>query len=83
VADHPIDPLSPVWVFVYDGYRPGIPVGLESGGTMTTEPEDRLLHVADAMNAATRDGAFVYIYGWTELGSPSVPEALPTVSGSG
>jgi hypothetical protein len=38
---------------------------------------DRVLHVARASNA--KPGAFIYIYGWPELGSPPVPATMPTI----
>lgn len=77
VADHPNDPSTPVWVFVYDGRQPGILHANESGELVYSDQEDRMIHVADATNPATRDGAFVYIYGWGELDA-ALPRALPT-----
>jgi hypothetical protein len=38
---------------------------------------DRVLHVAAASNA--RPGAFVYVYPWSDLGSPQVPATMPAV----
>ena len=38
---------------------------------------DRVLHVARASNA--KPGAFIYIYGWPELGSPPVPATMPAI----
>ena len=61
VTNHPTDPATPVWVFVY-GANPG---------------PDRFLHVADATNPRTRDGAFIYAYTWAELGSAVLPTTLP------
>lgn len=79
VADHPVDPNTPVWVFIYDADHPGIIYSDEAGQLQTSPPEQRLLHVTDATNPATRDGAFVYLYGWSELGSPDVPATMPAV----
>jgi hypothetical protein len=42
-----------------------------------TPAGDRVLHVAAASNA--KPGAFVYIYPWSELGSPDVPTAMPSI----
>lgn len=36
---------------------------------------DRVLHVA----AASRPGAFVYVYRWPELGFPAVPATMPSI----
>jgi len=79
VADHPADPSTPVWLFIYDGGLPRTIYSDESGQLQTSPPEEHLLHVADATNPATRAGAFVYIYGWSELGSPDVPTTMPTI----
>ena len=38
---------------------------------------DRVLHVSAASNA--KPGAFIYIYQWPELGSPAVPETMPSI----
>jgi hypothetical protein len=38
---------------------------------------DRVLHVAAAANAAR--GAFIYIYQWPELGSPTMPPTMPSI----
>jgi hypothetical protein len=80
VGEHPADPETPVWVVVYDGYRPGILYANEPGELVRSKPEDRVLHVSDATNPRTRDGAFVYIYGWSELGSPDLPASFPLVA---
>jgi hypothetical protein len=77
VGNHPMDPLTPVWLFVYDGYRSPITHADESGALVTSAPETRLLRVVDATDPLTRDGAFVYLYGWSELGSPLLPETMP------
>ena len=82
VADHPTDPNTPVWVFVYDGHRPGILYENESGELVRSPDEQRVLHVADATNPATREGAFVYLFGWSELDSPELRSRMPEVAGS-
>lgn len=41
---------------------------------------DRVLHVARASNA--KPGAYIYIYHWPELGSPPVPETMPSIHSS-
>lgn len=79
VGDHPADPSTPVWLFIYGGGFPPFIYSDEAGQLRTPAPEEHLLHVADATSAATRDGAFVYIYGWSELGSPDVPTTMPAV----
>jgi hypothetical protein len=79
VGDHPADPSTPVWLFIYDGGLPRTIYSDESGQLQTSPPEEHLLHVTDATNPATREGAFVYIYGWSELGSPDVPTTMPPV----
>ena len=79
VADHPSDPQTPVWVFIYDGYRPPIQYVDESGNPTRSKPETRVLHVVSAVDQGTREGGFIYIYGWSELGSPELPETMPTV----
>jgi hypothetical protein len=38
---------------------------------------DRVLHVAGASNA--KRGAYIYIYQWSELGAPAVPETMPAI----
>jgi hypothetical protein len=38
---------------------------------------DRVLHVAAASNA--KRGAYIYIYRWSELGSPVVPKSMPAI----
>lgn len=38
---------------------------------------DRVLHVAAASNA--KRGAYIYIYQWSELGAPAVPETMPAI----
>jgi hypothetical protein len=68
VADRPSDPATPVWLFIYEGDFP------------MDRPDTRLLHVADASNPATRDGAFIYLYRWSELGSPTLPATMPAVA---
>ncbi len=79
VAYHPTDPETPVWVFIYDGRVRTITYEDESGQLVTSPPETRLLHVADATDPLTRQGRFVYIYHWGELGSPEVPDVLPPI----
>ena len=81
VADHPTDPMTPVWLFIYDGDWPGILHSDEGGEIVTSEPDSRVLHVADATNSATRGGAFIYLYGWSELGSPDLPTVMPESPG--
>lgn len=79
VGDHPAGPSTPVWLFIYDGGLPRTLYLDESGQLQTSPPEEHLLHVADATNPATGDGAYVYIYGWSELGSPDLPTTMPAV----
>jgi len=62
-ADTPVDTSTPVWVFIY-GANPGA---------------DRLLHVTDATSTRTLDGSFIYLYHWSELGSPALPDRMPTI----
>jgi hypothetical protein len=38
---------------------------------------DRVLHVAAASNA--KRGAYIYVYQWPELGSPAIPETMPSI----
>lgn len=80
VADHPADPETAVWLFVYDGYRPPIQHQNEAGQLVQSLPETRVLHVADATNPKTKVGGFVYIYGWSELGSPELPTTMPIIA---
>lgn len=77
VSDPPAD--RAVWLFVYDGYKRGVTYQDESGKLTTSAAESRWLHVADATDPTTVDGAFLYIYGWSELGSGNldVPERFP------
>lgn len=78
VADHPSDPHTPVWLLVYEGYQPPILYQDESGALVQSVPETRVLRVVDATNVATREGAFVYLYGWTDLASqPELPQTMP------
>ncbi len=63
-TDQPSDPSTPVWVFIY-GANPG---------------PARLLFVTDATSTRTLDGAFIYLYHWSELNSPALPDRLPTIS---
>lgn len=79
VAAHPADPGTPVWLFIYDGDVPGIIFSDEAGQLQTSPSEQRLLRVTDAASLTTRDGAFVYSYFWSELGSPDVPATMPAV----
>jgi len=78
VADHPQDPMTPVWLFVYEGDQVPILVPTGSGALVDVSREGRLLHVAAANDPATTGGAFIYVYGWIELGSPAMPVQLPT-----
>lgn len=64
VAAHPTGAKDPVWLYIYEK--------IEGPGAA-----DRILHVAPASNA--RPGAFVYLYRWSELGSPTVPETMPSI----
>lgn len=80
VADHPADPFASVWVFVFDGRQPGILHADEFGSLVTSKPEHRMLYVTYATNPAARNGAFVYIYGWSELGSPELATTMPAVA---
>jgi hypothetical protein len=82
VFDHPTDPSTPVWVFVYDGHRPGILYANESAELIRSPDESRVLHVVDATNLESREGAFVYVFGWSELDSPELPSRMPEVAGS-
>lgn len=77
VSDPPAD--RAVWLFVYDGYKPGVTYQDQRGKLTTSAAEPRWLHVADATDPGTAEGAFLYSYGWSELGSGnlSVPETFP------
>ncbi len=80
VADHPVDPATPVWVFVYDGFQPPIRYANEAGQEVESAPETRLLHVVRADHPVTLDGGFVYLYGWSELGDPTLPAVMPAAA---
>ncbi len=82
VADHPQDPMTPVWLFIYEGDQAPILVPSGSGALVDVSTEGRLLHVVAANDPATTGGAFIYVYGWRELGSPAVPVQLPTPVGA-
>jgi hypothetical protein len=43
----------------------------------STATGQRVLHVAPAFDA--RPGAFIYVNLWDELGSPAIPETMPTI----
>ncbi len=77
VSDPPAD--RAVWLFVYDGYKPGVTYQDQSGKLTTSAAESRWLHVADATDPGTADGAYLYIYVWSELGSGNldVPATFP------
>ena len=80
VAYHPDDPNTPVWLFVYEGDQ--VPILHQDGsGKLVEAPrEGKLMHVTSANDPSTAAGAFIYVYGWTELGSPPMPFLLPTPS---
>ena len=63
VADHPSTGAVPVWLFIYENPSTG----------------DRVLHVTAASNAKRGAYIYIYIYQWPELGSPAVPETMPTI----
>lgn len=67
VANHPADPLTPVWMFIWEG------------DIQQCRP-DPLLFVVDATDPATRHGAFIYIFCWRELGNPPIPTRMPPVN---
>ena len=76
VSDPPAD--RAVGLFVFDGYKPGVTYQDEHGKLTTSVAEPRWLHVADATDTGTAEGAFLYIYGWSELrsGNLGVPETF-------
>lgn len=77
VADHPADPSTPVWLFVYAGEQEPILIPGGSGQLVEAPREGKLVHVAVANDPASAGGAFIYVYGWADLGSPSMPLVLP------
>jgi hypothetical protein len=81
--DHPSDPTTPVWLFIHDGLRSRIQYVDETGVLVWSPSEVRMLYVADATNSQTREGAFVYIFGWSELGDPDVPSSMPSIEEAG
>ena len=78
VADHPADPATPVWLFIYEGDQVPIEHRDESGTIVQAPPEGKLLHVTNANDRATTGGAFIYVYLWAELGAPPMPVLLPS-----
>ena len=83
VANHPTDPATPVWVFVNDGYRPPIKYADENGTLKESAPEQRVIRVVSAVDRETKEGAFLYIYGWSELGAPELPGTMPNLLAGG